>query len=253
MNEQSIAAQLYTLRDFLKTPDEIQASLRKVKELGYTAVQSSGLGPIEATQLKAIMDELGLTMCATHVGWEQLRDHLDEVIEHHKLWQCDYVGLGMLPKEYQANLDGYHEFVKVFSEIGRKLSDHGLHLVYHNHCVEFERFDGTIGMDLLLDGAGPETYTLELDTYWVQAGGASPVEWIQKASNRLKVIHLKDMAVNGWTPVFAEVGQGNFNWPAIIDACRKSGVEWYVVEQDKCQRDPYESLAMSLSHLRSLL
>lgn len=253
MNEQSIAAQLYTVREYLKTPEEIRTSLRKVKELGYEAVQASGLGPIEADELREILGSFGLTMCATHIGWDRLSDHLDEVIADHKLWNCEYVGLGSMPKNYQAGLDGYREFVKVFSEIGRRLSDSGLHLVYHNHCFEFERFDGTVGMDVLLDGAGPQTYTLELDTYWVQAGGANPVEWIAKASGRLKVIHLKDMAVNGWTPVFAEVGQGNFNWPAIIDACRQSGVEWYVVEQDTCQRDPFESLGMSRHHLQSLL
>jgi sugar phosphate isomerase/epimerase len=42
------------------------------------------------------------------------------------------------------------------------------------------------------------------------------------------------------------------NWNAIIEACRDSGVEWYVVEQDECERNPFESLAMSLDYLRTL-
>ena len=50
----------------------------------------------------------------------------------------------------------------------------------------------------------------------------------------------------------AEVGEGNMNFPAILDACKEIGVEWYAVEQDICQRDPFESLAISLRNLQAL-
>ncbi len=50
----------------------------------------------------------------------------------------------------------------------------------------------------------------------------------------------------------AEVGEGNLNWPAILQACRAAGVEWYIIEQDICQRDPFESLAISLKNVRGM-
>ena len=42
-----IGAQLYTVRDFLRTPAEIRDSFRRVADIGYEAVQCSGLGPID--------------------------------------------------------------------------------------------------------------------------------------------------------------------------------------------------------------
>jgi sugar phosphate isomerase/epimerase len=48
----------------------------------------------------------------------------------------------------------------------------------------------------------------------------------------------------------AEVGEGNLNWPSILDACREAGVQWYIVEQDTCQRSPFESLAISLRNMK---
>ena len=33
-----LAAQLYTLRDFLKTPEDVEKSLAKVKAIGYEAI-----------------------------------------------------------------------------------------------------------------------------------------------------------------------------------------------------------------------
>ena len=47
-----IAAQLYTLRDYTKTPADIAQTLKKVKALGYDAVQLSALGPIDPVELK---------------------------------------------------------------------------------------------------------------------------------------------------------------------------------------------------------
>jgi sugar phosphate isomerase/epimerase len=69
----------------------------------------------------------------------------------------------------------------------------------------------------------------------------------------MQVVHLKDMAVIGRQQVFAEIGEGNMNYKDIIQACRETGVEWYVVEQDVCRRDPFESLEISLNYLQKLL
>ena len=53
-------------------------------------------------------------------------------------------------------------------------------------------------------------------------------------------------------PMTMEVGEGNMNWPYILDACKDSGVEWYIVEQDDSLRDTVESLKMSKSFLEKM-
>jgi hypothetical protein len=50
----------------------------------------------------------------------------------------------------------------------------------------------------------------------------------------------------------AEVGAGNLNWEAILQACQEAGVEWYAVEQDICQHDPFDSLAISYRNLQAM-
>ena len=61
-----IAAQLYTLREFTKTPADIASTLKRVRKIGYEAVQCSALGKIDPKELKNILDGEGLTCCATH-------------------------------------------------------------------------------------------------------------------------------------------------------------------------------------------
>lgn len=255
MFKKQIAAQLYTLRDYVRTAEELDETLGKVKAIGYDAVQLSGIGPIAPDEVASICSRHGLTICATHVPYERLLDDLDALIAEHQSWNCKYIGLGGLPEQYRASREGYEEMAGILCDIGTKLAAAGLELVYHNHKFEFEKFGdgGSTGMDILLEGSTPQgqqaAYSLELDTYWVQAGGADPVAWIRK-SDRMKVVHLKDMAILKDQQVFAEIGEGNLNWPAIIEACREIGVEWYVVEQDTCQRDPFESLAISYKALQ---
>ncbi|BBH24661.1 sugar phosphate isomerase [Paenibacillus baekrokdamisoli] len=252
MRRNQIAAQLYTLRDFAHTAEELDAALKKVRAIGYDAVQVSGIGPIPYAEVKEICGAHQLKICATHISFDRLVNELDSVIEQHLAWNCRYVGLGGLPVEYRTGKAGYTAMGKLLTEIGSKLTEAGLQLIYHNHKFEFEKFEGKTGMDWLLESSDPEHVGFELDTYWVQAGGADPVEWIRKVEGRMKVIHLKDMAIVNDNQVFSEIGAGNMNFPAIIEACRDTGVQWYVVEQDECAGDPFESLAISYRYLSKM-
>ena len=66
----------------------------------------------------------------------------------------------------------------------------------------------------------------------------------------MKVVHFKDMGGGSENQsIMTEVGEGNLEWSAIIEACQDAGVEYAAVEQDICQRDPFESLAISYQNL----
>ncbi|WP_251037825.1 sugar phosphate isomerase/epimerase family protein [Paenibacillus albidus] len=250
MKRSTIAAQLYTLREYTQTPEGLRSTFQKLADIGYQAVQVSGIGPIDPKLVKAYADESGLTICATHVPWNRLQNDLDALAKEHLLWNCKYIGLGALPAEYRSSLEGYRSFARIASGIARTLKDkYDLHFIYHNHDFEFERFEGTTALELMVKETLPEDVGFELDLYWVQAGGGSPVEWIHKVGGRMKVVHLKDMVIADGKQVFAEIGEGNMDYPAIIEACRGTGVEWYVVEQDVCRRDPFESVKISLDYL----
>lgn len=251
MSQAGIAAQMYTVREFTKTPEGLAESLRKVKELGYEAVQLSGHGPIAPEELKNILDDVGIKVVATHIPYERLRDETDAVIAEHKLWGCDFVAIGGLPQEYR-NRDGYYRFAKEASEVAKKLKEGGLTFGYHNHSFELEKFDGRTALEILYEESDPEVFTSELDTYWIQHGGGDPAQWIRKLKGRAHVVHFKDMVVIDNKPTFAEIGEGNLNWPSIIEACKEAGVKWYIVEQDICQRDPFESLGISFKNMKKM-
>lgn len=144
MAASAVAAQLYTLREFLKTPDQIAAGLKKVRQLGYEAVQVSGLGPIEPARLKEAAGAAGVRIIATHTGFNHIRQQPEAVIAEHQLWGCRHVAIGGLPAEYRSE-EGYHRFAREASEAAKPLVAAGLTFSYHNHSFELERFGGRTG------------------------------------------------------------------------------------------------------------
>src|ERR1035437_7670161 len=90
MNISQVAAQLFTLRDFLKTEADIASTLKKVREIGYTAVQVSGMGPIAEHDLVKILDGEGLVCCATHEDSARLLSEPQRAVERLNKLGCKF-------------------------------------------------------------------------------------------------------------------------------------------------------------------
>ena len=246
-----VAAQLYTVRDFIKTPPEIAASLKRVRKIGYRAVQVSGMGPIAEEELLRMLDGEGLTCCVTHEPPERILQEPQRVVDRLRKLKCRHTAY---PYSGGVNFDStasVKEFSAKLNAAGKVLHDAGLVLSYHNHQIEFRRLEGRTILDMIFAETDARYLQAEIDTYWVQYGGGSPLEWCRKLKDRLPLLHLKDFAVNAKDqPTYAEIGNGNLNWKEIIPAAEKSGCEWFIVEQDTCPGDPFDSLKISYDYIQ---
>lgn len=246
-----IALQLYTMRDFLKTPPDIANTLKRVRQIGYEAVQVSGMGPIDPKELRKILDDNGLTCCATHKPIEKIESECAALIEEHAILGCTYTAIGgFFQKKFTR--DDWFNFCKRYNTIADKYAASPLRIGYHNHSHEFMKLDGVCAMDILIENLKKDVW-IEFDTYWIQHGGGDPAAWIRKVAGRIPCVHLKDKTVMGdCQVVMAEIGEGNLNWPSILQAVKEAGSTWYIIEQDTCQRDPFDAVAISLKNLKAM-
>ena len=176
MTHPRLTAQLYTVREFTQTAEDFRASMEKVADIGYTAVQVSAIGPIPHEEVKAITDEFGLAICITHVGFDYLQNDMADAIAQHKLWACPNVAVGSMPQAYrQAGEAGLKQFAKDATAVGKQLADAGLTFSYHNHSFEFARYGARTGLDVIYEESDPRYLMAELDTYWVQHGGGDVI------------------------------------------------------------------------------
>ena len=256
MKLDQVAAQLYTLRDHLKTPAQITSTLKKVRKIGYRAVQVSGMGPIDTGELVRILDGEGLICCATHENSDTILDNPEAVAEKLSALSCTYTAYPFPAGVDVSTLRSVRAFAKQLNNSGKILHDAGKVLTYHNHDIEFFRIKDTTVLDIIYNETDAEFVQGEIDTHWVQAGGGSSVKWCRKLKDRLPMLHMKDYAVNiERKRVFAEIGNGNLDWPEIIQAAEESGCAWFIVEQDGdwLDNDPFKSLKRSYQYIKDQL
>jgi sugar phosphate isomerase/epimerase len=237
----------------LKTPEAMRASLERVRDIGYRCVQISGLDRNHLAMMPDLCAELGLSATATHIHPDLLRYSFAETVEWHRRLGCADIGFGSAPDEARRSVRGWQAFAREMNEFGKRLSAHGMRLMYHNHSFEFSEVEGRKGMDILFEELDPSYVDFELDTYWIKVGGEGPEAWIRKVAGRMRVIHLKDYKVQpDGKPIWAEVGSGDLDWENITAAIADTGVKLAFVEQDTCPGDPLESIEASLDALRIL-
>jgi sugar phosphate isomerase/epimerase len=249
MSKIPVALQMYTLRDV--AANDFAGTFKKVADLGYAGVELAGTGGLSAAELKKLLDGLGLQIAGNHVGLQLLESDLNAALDYNAEIGNKNVVCPYLPEERRKSADDYKTLAALLNKVGATCKERGMQLCYHNHAFEFDKFEGQAGLDILFENTDPDLVKAELDTYWVKYGGEDPAAYIRKYSGRVPLVHLKDMT-NDEKRTFAEVGEGTMDFNAIFEASEEAGVEWYIVEQDSCQRPSLESVEISLRNLKSM-
>lgn len=251
MAKTQIGAQMYTLREHLKTPADMAKTCKRVRQMGYEAIQVSAFGPIEPAELAKIIKGEGLTVAATHVHIDKMRD-INWCIDYHKTLDCKYPAIGgFSPAEHTP--ENYLAFCKEYAQIASTLAPHGMTIGYHNHSRELAKLsNGKSILDTLIENTPKEVW-FEIDVYWIAHAGADPAAWINKVNGRIPCVHFKDMKIDvKQQQTMCEVGSGNLNWPRIIEACKAAGTQWFLVERDNGELDPFESLKISFDQMKAM-
>ncbi len=245
-------AQLFTLREYTQTAGDLDYSLGRVAEMGYKTVQISAIGPIPAETVRELCDKHGLQIVLTHTDPNRILNDTEAVIREHDIMGCKYIGIGMMPQKYRSPEWLWH-FAEDYREPAKKIAAAGKLLMYHNHNLEFQKFNGKLVMETLMDSFAPEEMGFTLDTYWVQMGGGDICQWLKKLKGRTPCVHLKDMTVRGMEPIMAPVMEGNIDFPGILRVMEElGGVEYALVEQDICEGSPFDCLEKSYQNLHAL-
>jgi len=230
----AIGFQLYSSRNFPPLTD----TLRMLAEIGYAEVEGySALFQDNALfqQLLAGLDASGLRMPTAHFGLDVLRGRPGEVID-----LCRRIGISTVFVPYLAAEDrpkeaqGWAAFGTELAELGKPLQDAGLGYGWHNH--DFELVDLGIPeapLDLILQAS--DDLLIELDVAWVVRGGRDPLQYISNYGDRIRAVHVKDIAADGACmdeDGWADVGQGVMDWPGYYAALRDGAAQHYIMEHD---------------------
>jgi sugar phosphate isomerase/epimerase len=245
-----LAVQLFTLREECKA--DFPKVLRQMKEMGWAGVQMAGYHGYDPAELAALITELGMQTAGLHIGFNDLIGNLEQAVRDAELFQTKDLVCSSPPPD-KRDEEGYRMIKRALNEAAAAVQEKGLRLSYHNHAFEFDvTVDGISALEHILEPSESNLILAEPDVYWVKKGGRDIVPFLEGYANRMPIIHLKDMTTDEHQ-VFAEIGTGSIDFLPILRFGAVSGVEWYVVEQDRCAGNPLDCVQTSFNNLTRLI
>ncbi|WP_044482092.1 sugar phosphate isomerase/epimerase family protein [Paenibacillus antibioticophila] len=279
MTHGKIGLQMFNLKNKIAEIG-IYETFRKIKDLGFSYVEISNIemSNDNVTELRRASSAFGITIVSVSalletfpgVPGESLTQDFDKIVNDCKQLGCNTIRIGMMPFHLIGHKDKIIAYIQEAETIAEQLAAHGIELHYHNHHIEFEKYDGKYLLEIMLNSTSKLGF--ELDVHWVQRGGENPIEIIKRFAGRISLLHLKDFRVGRIQAVeedfkdiskfmykfnnnieFAELGLGNLDIKGIMETGLASGVKYFLVEQDDTYgKDPFDCLETSARYLRQL-
>jgi len=246
---QKVGIQLYSVRDDMMR--DAKGTLAQLAKMGYTQIESAnsskghyyGLSPKE---VKQVMRDLGLTMRSGHVpideNWQKAIDEAAEVGQQ-------YLVCPSLPKQGQT-VSNYERSADIFNKSAEACKKAGIQFAYHNHDSEFEKDNGKVLYDVLLEKTDPRLVAMEMDLGWVVAAGQDPLAYFRRYPNRFPLWHLKDMKKDKAQSTV--LGTGRMDIAKMLQNSKQSGMKYFFVEQEEYDTTALDSMQRDIAYLKKL-
>lgn len=274
------AIQQFQLRTALGSEKKARETLRAVKESGYEGIELNGfmikrmplivplitklagmpIGFSGRLDWKKLIAESGLKVVAIHEDLGSILKDPLKIIEEARAYQSDCIVVtGMFRYDYSSQ-KAVTELADKLNQAGKLLKAGGVQLLYHNHNCEFRRVEsGKTAYQLLLEETDPQYVNFEFDSYWAIEAGCGAVALMETLGERMKLYHINDRGtrVKGSKGSIVksdgmELGYGNINLKALIEAAKKNGVKAIILETHRnwVDNSPVKSFQLSAEFLK---
>lgn len=235
-----IYAQMYSIKEACQK--DFKNALKLIADMGYYGVEFAGYFDVEAKELKAYMDELGLKTLSSHVSMELLETELEREVEALLTLGGKYI---VCPHTTTKTVAEAKALASRLNVIGKKCSEMGMPLLYHNHAHEFEIDNGVYPIETLFDETDSKYLNQQVDIYWVAYAGLDPLAYLEDHKDRIKIVHLKQIE-NMTTKTNVDATSGSIDFEKAMAITPDA---FYVYEQEHTTGDILEDMEKSLKSL----
>jgi sugar phosphate isomerase/epimerase len=241
--------QLYTVRKEML--EDAAGTLKKLAALGIKQIESAGSEKgayygLKPAEMKKICSDLGMTLRSGHI---HLDDKWQQTMEDAVLSGQEYLICSSMPSSGQS-IDNYKKVAEKFNKAGEDCKKLSIKFGYHNHDYEFEKDNGKVLYDVLIENTDPSKVYLELDLGWVVASGNDPFDYFTRYPGRFPLWHLKDMDLA--KKQSTEFGKGGLQIKKLLENSSLSGMKYFFIEQEEYTSTPLESMKYNMDYLKKL-
>ena len=245
----TIGFQSYVWADALQV--DFPGTLKKVQSMGYSQIemcspksyQWKSIARLSNKEINTIINDAGLTCPSCHFTYGELKDELSESIEFAQELGLKDMILQSFFLEKNATLDDYRKNADKLNEIAQKIDKTGIQAGFHNHNMEFEKINGALIYDILMEQFDPKLVKMQFQVAVISEGYKAS-DYFRKYPGRFISAHLSDWSATSKKGV--PIGQGVVDWKEFFKTAEASGVKYFFVENDS------EFFKEDISYLKSL-
>ena len=224
-----------------KLAGDFQGTLKMMVDMGYQNMElcsppgysQAGFAFLEkygASELKKLINDTGMSCESCHYGFDELKEHGQERMDFANelgLKQMIVAAFGFW--DGNATLDDWKKAADEMNPIGELGKKNGIQIGFHNHNMEFEKLEGELIYDTILERMDAELIKLQFQV-WVIIAGYKAADYFRKFPGRYISAHLYDWSGTGEEMV--ALGKGTVDYNELFEAARVGGVQNTFVEMD---------------------
>lgn len=253
--QKEYATQIWPFREFFGK--DMPATFERIAELGFAGVElcrwfnwTDMFDKWPAENILSNSQSTGVKVISSHISYPIIfEENLDDLIQFCHIVGMKYAMVASVPEEFARTRDDILSVVEKFNFAAATLKSEGIRIGYHNHGFDFKPLveDGSLPWDIFFDNTDPEV-VMQVDIGNALQGGADPIHYLKKYPGRARLVHLKEFSAEN--PPEA-IGDGDVDWKQVFEVCDEyHQPEWYIIEQEEKEYDPWKSAKRSLAYLR---
>ena len=233
-----IGCQSWPVRDALAK--DLPGTLKQLAGVGFRTLEmcsppgyaTSGFGPLatmKAAEIRQAIQAARLRCESSHFQFRELRESLDERIAWSKEMGLTQMVLSTFGLPNNAPMADWMRADDELNKIGDETRKAGIQLGFHNHNFEFQKIDGVLVYDKLMDQLDAKLVKMQFQVAVVSLSYEAAT-YLTKYPGRFLSLHLADWSAAEKKTV--AIGKGVVDWPKLFAAARTGGVKNYFVEMD---------------------
>lgn len=261
MKNPQVSLQLYTLRHEIEK--DFSGSLERAASIGFTQV--------EPWNFVAQVDNYAKSFAANGITAPSAHAHLVGVPRRETFEAATKLGIKtviepIVDQSKWKNAKDISETAHEMNKAAEEAIEYGLQVGYHNHAWEVaNKIDGESALEFF-ESMLEARVILEVDAYWVHAGGLHVPDLLSRLGNRVQFLHIKDgKNVQGSENTFNERGElvknetdTRLQVPAgrgevpLAEVIATASHALPIVEFDEYAGDIFEGIKESLEYVKGL-
>jgi inosose dehydratase len=264
--------------DVFAHPENIEQGIRDIAELGFAGTETGGMlydwwEAKAPGQLQRILREAGIPMVTLFESGEWTDEEAaPKLLEDARRWSEAIANLGgamlmLVPGRRRDvppyGLDDFRRMAETMNRAGQIAKREGIDATMHPHWGTAA--ETRLEIEVLLDRLDPSLVGFAPDTGQIAKGGADPFPIVDRWAERVRYVHMKDLAPE-WEAMrqagvplrspegYAEMGQGTIDFRRLLPILDRVGYAgWLMAELDESKRSGRESATLAKRYVESTL